>query len=442
MVAFYCIFLCIGHNNSFKGFTSNMVYSNQDDVLMVKNDSHLIPEVNIGIVGHVDHGKTTLTSALTGKFTDEHSEELKRGITIRLGYADVSIRKCPKCDANLSYSSFDKCFFCGSDTEVLRTVSFVDVPGHETLIATVLTGSALMDGAILLVAANEKCPQPQTAEHLEALNIAGIKKIIIIQNKIDLVTKEEAIANHKSIKEFVKGSVAENAPIIPVSAIHRANIGMIFKAIEDVIVTPKRDETKNPKMYIARSFDINRPGTGIQKLLGGVIGGGLIEGVLNVGDEIEICPGISEKNRWSSVKAKVESIKQGAVTVKTGRPGGLLAISTTLDPYMTKSDNLASMLAGKPGTLPAAKDEIMVEVNLLDKVGTDDKGKSDINLMQNDVVLMNAGTQKTIGVCVAPGKVAKFKLKRPLCVEDGEKIVMSKQINARWRLIGWGNLKK
>ncbi|NOQ55763.1 MAG: translation initiation factor IF-2 subunit gamma [Nanohaloarchaea archaeon] len=409
---------------------------------MVKNDTSLIPEVNIGIVGHVDHGKTTLTSALTGKFTDEHSEELKRGITIRLGYADVTIRKCPKCEANLSYSSFDKCFFCGADTKQLRTVSFVDVPGHETLIATVLTGSALMDGAILLVAANEKCPQPQTAEHLEALNIAGIKKIIIIQNKIDLVSKEEALKNYKSIKEFVKGSVAEDASIIPVSAIHRVNIGMIFKAIEDVIVTPKRDETKDPKMYIARSFDVNKPGTGIQKLLGGVIGGGLIEGVLNVGDEIEICPGISEKNRWTPVKAKAESIKQGSIDVKTGRPGGLLAISTSLDPYMTKSDNLASMIAGKSGSLPEAKDEIMVEVNLLDKVGTDDKDKSAINLMQNDVVLMNAGTQKTIGVCVAPGKVAKFKLKRPLCVDAGEKIVMSKQINARWRLIGWGINKK
>ncbi len=407
---------------------------------MSKDDSQLIPEVNIGIVGHVDHGKTTLASALTGKFTDEHSEELKRGITIRLGYADVTLRKCPKCEVNLSYSTFDKCFHCGSDTKVLRTVSFVDVPGHETLIATVLTGSALMDGALLLVAANEKCPQPQTAEHLEALNIGGIKNIIIIQNKIDLVSKEEALANYKEIKKFVKGSVAENAPIVPVSAIHRVNIGMIFKTIEDAIKTPVRDEKKKPKMLVARSFDVNRPGTEIKSLVGGIIGGGLVEGVLSVGDEIEICPGINENNKWIPMKAKIESINQGAHKVKTGKPGGLLAIGTSLDPSMTKSDNLASMVAGRPGTLPPLRDDISLDINLLEKaVGYE--GSSDLNIRQNDVLLMNAGTQKTIGVCTGPGKVSQFKLKRPVCIEAGDKVVLSKQINSRWRLIGWGVFK-
>ncbi|MCK5234439.1 MAG: translation initiation factor IF-2 subunit gamma [Candidatus Aenigmarchaeota archaeon] len=409
---------------------------------MPKENSKLIPEVNIGIVGHVDHGKTTLASALTGKFTDEHSEELKRGITIRLGYADVTLRKCPKCEANLSYSTFDKCFYCGSDTKILRTVSFVDVPGHETLIATVLTGSALMDGALLLVAANEKCPQPQTAEHLEALNIAGIKNIIIIQNKIDLVSKEEALANFKEIKKFVKGSVAEGAPIIPVSAIHRSNIGMIFKTIEDAIKTPSRDDKKSPKMLVARSFDVNRPGTEIKSLTGGIIGGGLVEGTLSVGDEIEICPGINENNKWTPVTARVESVNQGSHKVKTGRPGGLLAIGTSLDPSMTKSDNLASMVVGKPGTLPSLRDEISLDINLLEKaVGSGNGPDSGLNIRQNDVLLMNAGTQKTIGVCVAPGKTSKFTLKRPLCVEVGDKVVLSKQINARWRLIGWGVFK-
>ncbi len=401
---------------------------------MVKDNSKQIPEVNIGIVGHVDHGKTTLTSALTGKFTDEHSEELKRGITIRLGYADVTLRKCPKCKANLAYSGFDKCFYCGSDTEFLRTVSFVDVPGHETLIATVLTGSALMDGAILIIAANEKCPQPQTAEHLEALNIAGIKNIIIVQNKIDIVSAEDALENYKQIKKFVKGSVAEDAPIVPVSAIHRANIGMIFKMIEEVIKTPKRDEKKNPKMYIARSFDINKPGTDIKKLLGGVIGGGLVEGLLNVGDDIEVSPGINEGNKWITVQAKIESIVHGSCKVKTGKPGGLLAIGTSLDPYMTKSDNLASMVVGKPGTLPSLKDEVMLDVDFL-------KSVQNSSFKPNDVILMNAGTQKTIGVCVAPGNVSKFKLKRPVCIDLGDKVVLSKQVNGRWRLIGWGILK-
>ena len=149
----------------------------------------LIPEVNIGMVGHVSHGKTTLTQALTGKLTLTHSEELKRGISIRLGYADATFYKCK----NGHYGTSKKCPVCFEECEPERTVSFIDAPGHETLMATVLTGARLMDGAILIIAANEKCPQPQTREHLAALEAVGIKNVIIIQNKIDLVTREQAV---------------------------------------------------------------------------------------------------------------------------------------------------------------------------------------------------------------------------------------------------------
>jgi translation initiation factor 2 subunit 3 len=121
----------------------------------VEVNPKLIPEANIGLVGHVAHGKTTIVQAITGKLTLTHSEELKRGITIRLGYADVRIYKCTKCG---KYCTSERCPYCFSDCEIQRTVSFVDAPGHETLMATVLTGAALMDGAILVIAANEPCP--------------------------------------------------------------------------------------------------------------------------------------------------------------------------------------------------------------------------------------------------------------------------------------------
>src|SRR3989344_4546077 len=168
----------------------------------IQGGKSFIPEANIGIVGHVDHGKTTLTYMLTGKFTDEHSEELKRGISIRLGYADMHIFRCLQCEKDNGYglATHPKCLSHMSDNEHLRTVSFVDLPGHETLLATVLTGASLMNGAILVIAANEQCPQPQTEEHLIALDIAGIKKIIIVQNKIDLVTEQQALENYKQIK--------------------------------------------------------------------------------------------------------------------------------------------------------------------------------------------------------------------------------------------------
>ena len=151
------------------------------------------------ITKDVDNGKTTLLKALSGHWADTHSEEVKRGITIRLGYADTTFYKCKEH----GYSNNIK--KCCDKAEISRKVSFVDAPGHETLMVTMLSGAAIMNGALLLVAANEPCPQPQTKEHLIALEIVGIKNIIIVQNKIDLVTKEEALQNYKDIIKKYSG---------------------------------------------------------------------------------------------------------------------------------------------------------------------------------------------------------------------------------------------
>src|SRR5512136_3428305 len=176
------------------------------------------PELNVGMVGHVDHGKTTLVSALTGVWTDRHSEEIKRGISIRLGYADATFVRCDDTGNPEAYSTGALLSPCGDKAAPFRTVSFVDAPGHETLMATMLSGSALMDGAMLVIAANEPCPQPQTKEHLMALSMVGIRRIVIVQNKIDVVPQKEAIAHFEQIKKFVQGTIAEGAPIVPVSA--------------------------------------------------------------------------------------------------------------------------------------------------------------------------------------------------------------------------------
>ena len=193
------------------------------------------------MVGHVDHGKTTLVKSLSGVWTDQHSEEVKRGISIRLGYADATFRKCPNCEAPDAYTVEEKCPHCGTETEVLRTVSFVDSPGHETLMATMLCGAAIMDGAVLVISANEPCPQPQTKEHLMALNITGIDKIVIVRNKIDLMTRDEVMEHYRQIKDFIKGTVAENAPIVPISAQQNLNVDMVIQAVEENIPTPPRD---------------------------------------------------------------------------------------------------------------------------------------------------------------------------------------------------------
>ncbi|RQW78953.1 MAG: translation initiation factor IF-2 subunit gamma, partial [Methanothrix sp.] len=317
------------------------------------------PEVNIGMVGHVDHGKTTLVRSLSGVWTDQHSEEVKRGISIRLGYADATFRKCPKCPEPDAYTVELVCPLCGTESEILRTVSFVDSPGHETLMATMLCGAAIMDGAVLVISANEPCPQPQTKEHLMALNITGIKRIVIVQNKIDLMSREQVMEHYRQIKEFVKGTVAEDAPIIPISAQQNINIDMVIEAIEKTIPTPPRDITKPALLKIARSFDVNRPGATPDNLKGGVIGGSLGQGKLRAGDKIEICPGrlvdYEGRKQWIPIQTKVVTLLAGSQTQEEITPGGLVGVGTQLDPVMTKSDALVGQVAGEPGKLPQVR---------------------------------------------------------------------------------------
>jgi translation initiation factor 2 subunit 3 len=402
------------------------------------------PEINIGMIGHVDHGKTTLTKALSGEWTDRHSEEVKRGISIRLGYADVAFYKCPKCKGTASHGTKPICAICGSETKFVRAVSFVDAPGHETLMATMLSGAALMDGAILLVAANEKCPQPQTKEHLMALSIIGIDKIIIVQNKIDIVTREEAVQNFKEIKEFVKGTIAENAPIIPISANRGVNLDKLVEAIETYIVaTTEKDYKATPLMHVARSFDINSPGTHPKDLRGGVLGGSLIQGTLKIGDEIEIVPGIkteiSGKTIWQKVTTKVISLYAGSNAVDVVYPGGLISIGTGLDPAITKSDGLTGRMVGVPGHLPEVVHDFSMTTTLLDRVvGSTSDIKVD-EIKSNEPLMLSIGTATTVGVVKnGKGGVIQVALKIPVCVLEGQRVAISRRISNKWRLIGYG----
>jgi translation initiation factor 2 subunit 3 len=186
----------------------------------------------------------------------------------------------------------EECPKCGGPAKLQRIVSFVDCPGHEVLMTTMLSGTAIMDGAILVVAADEKVPQPQTREHLAALGVIGVEKIILVQNKIELVPKDRVLENYKQIIGFIKGTIAEDAPVIPISALHGTNIDVLLETIETKMPTPKRDLSKPPRMHVVRSFDVNRPGIPAEKLLGGVLGGTLQQGVFREGDELEVKPGI------------------------------------------------------------------------------------------------------------------------------------------------------
>ncbi len=404
-----------------------------------KTDPKLIPSANIGMVGHVAHGKTTLTEALTGKLTLTHSEELKRGITIRLGYADARIYRCKKCSRYFTYEGPDaKCPYCFSDSELQNTVSFVDAPGHETLMATVLTGAALMDGAILIIAANERCPQPQTREHLTALEAVGIENIIIVQNKIDLVDEKRAKESYKEIKKFIKGTKLENSPIIPISAQQKINIDVVLEAIEKMIPNSTSQEGEF-RMLVARSFDINKPGTTPSKIVGGVVGGSIVTGKIKVGDEIEIKPGVKIKDAYRPLTTKVIGLQKAGINLEEAGPRGLLGVMTTLDPALTKADSIVGNVVGLPGKLPEAKDEVRIEIKLLDRVvGSKEMGRVE-PIRVGESLMINAGTARSIGIVTEQKKgMLTLKLKIPICVEEKERIVISRQLSGRWRLIGYG----
>ncbi|MBI2137970.1 translation initiation factor IF-2 subunit gamma [Candidatus Woesearchaeota archaeon] len=402
------------------------------------------PAVNIGIVGHVDHGKTTLLERLSGKWADTHSEEIKRGITIRLGYADVSFYFCDACK---SYGVKSKCLSCNKEASFLRKVSFVDAPGHESLMATMLAGATIIDGAVLLVAANEECPQPQTREHLMALEIIGVKNLVIVQNKVDLVSEEKALKNYEQIKKFISGTPFQDSVIIPISAQHNAGISSLIQAFEAIIPTPQRDVSSSTQFLVARSFDVNKPGTPITALVGGVLGGVIKRGVLREGQDVEIRPGyeVEERNKkiWKPLFTKATSIKSGGSAIPEAYPGGSLGIMTNLDPSIVYADKLAGSIVGVPGALPPVWDILTLNIHLLKRaVGLKEELVVE-NIKKAEALMLNVNSAATVGIVLEVKKdLTAMKLKLPVCAEVGSRVTVSRMISNRFRLIGYGIIKE
>lgn len=395
------------------------------------NNNEILPEINVGVVGHIDHGKTTFLSKLTGKFPDTHSEELKRGITIKLGYSEMTIFK-----EGENYNSKGK-------GQAVRYVSFIDAPGHEMLMATMLSGAALIDAAILVIAANEGI-KPQTLEHFTAIQAKKIKNIIIVQNKIDLVTKEQALNNYKEIKNLIKGTIAENCPIIPISAQQEINLEKVIEALVNIKV-PERDFNSEPIFLIARSFDINRPGTTLEKLHGGILGGILKKGKMKIGDEIEIKPGLSVKKAnqqtYQTLKTKIISLHKGSRNVEEILPGASISIETELDPFLTKADSLSGCLAGLKNQLPEITHKIKIKVQLFKEVLGISEHREVAAIKTKEMLMLSIGTTITVGIVERINKdEIELSLNIPVVLIKGENLGIARNIENHWRLIGFGEI--
>ncbi len=396
-------------------------------------------ELNIGTLGHVDHGKTTLVSALTHTWTDVHSESLKRSMTIKLGYADAVIKKCSD-SAQFPFTVNDMCA-SGAASVPFRKISLLDAPGHETLMATAIASSSIIDCALFVISASEECPMPQTREHLMIINALGIKNIIVAQTKIDVVGKERAKRHYEQIRSFVKGSVVENSPIVPLMANKGINIDALLDEIVKIKI-PDRDTGADPIMYVARSFDVNRPGASINELVGGVVGGSIIRGTLKVGDEIEIRPGVnlsgdkSKKEVYEPLITKISSLSAGSEHLDSAIAGGLIAVGTETDPAFTKADGLVGQAIGRAGKLPEVVSSITMNYSSLNR---NDIPKQAFK--KGEHVLLGIGTGTFVGAITNMKKNRlEIEFSRPACIDRSTKISVLRNFSQRWKLSGFGTV--
>ena len=442
--------------------------------------------INIGTIGHVAHGKSTLTEALSGIKPVKFKEEKERNITIHLGYANAKIYKCDTCprpDCYRATGSHEKhtSFLCRNlncqgTMHLIRHISIVDCPGHDALMATMVNGASVMDAAIMVVGANQHCPQPQTMEHLAAAEIMQLKHILIAQNKVDLVKPSEARENHDQIKSLVEGTVAANSPIIPMSAIHKYNLDVLCEYLITKIPHPLRDLSSAVRMVVVRSFDVNKPGPfdtieSLDNLKGGVAGGTIVQGILRVGDEVEIKPGLIKSMpdgtlQCTSLRTRVITLYAERNSLQYAVPGGLIGVGTLLDPTLTRRDRMKGQVIGHVGTLPPNLSGMEISYNLMRRmVGVDQQSTTSEplkvkKLEVKEILQINIGSIATQGHVQALREtekkptdsssniksskfyMAKIKLNRPVCSPDGEKISLSRKIDGKWRLIGWGLIEK
>ena len=232
-----------------------------------------------------------------------------------------------------------------------------------------------MDAAILVVAANEG-PQAQTDEHLMVMEIIKMKKMLILLNKTELISPDKIEDKVSELREYVKGTIAENAPIIPISAHQKINIDQICKFITYLDSNIEEKLLKPFRFTTVRSFDVNNPGTNKDNLKGAVLGGSILAGSVQVGDQIEIRPGEvkwSPEGNWivKPYKTTVLALMSDKNHLRNAVPGGCIAIQTSLDPGLARGDKFVGQLAGKPGTLPKVYHQIKLEIGLIrNKLGS------------------------------------------------------------------------
>jgi len=268
---------------------------------------HLI----LGTAGHIDHGKSSLVRALTGIDPDRLKEEKERGITIDLGFADLAL-------------------------DDSHTLSFVDVPGHERFVRHMVAGAAGIDCVLLVIAADEGiCPQ--TREHLAICSLLGIRHGVVVLTKAEAVDSELREVVELEVREFLRGSFLEDAPLLAVSARTGFGLDSLRAAISGLIDrVPERPSGGVARLPVDRSFTLHGFGT--------VVTGTLFSGTLDEGDEIEILPG--------GKRGRVRGLQVHRHRMPSVRSGQRTAVNLQ---GLERGDVSRGATVARPGTLPTTR---------------------------------------------------------------------------------------
>jgi translation initiation factor 2 subunit 3 len=399
------------------------------------------PIINIGMLGSVSDGKSTTVHSMTGVKTQKHSNEMKRNITIKPGYANMKIYK--------SNETSDSSHYNIKKGELVHHVSFIDCPGHYQLIVTMLSCIKLMDGIILVVSAAEPIEKkPQLIQHIMAIKISGIKNVIVLLNKLDLIKKPVALERYKKLVELLNKYEIEPKIIIPVCMNHSIGVDVLLQSIMKYM--PPRinridriDSIDSPNSYfmISRSFDINKVNINALNLVGGVVGGSLISGSFKVGDEIEILPGIINKNSEGNLihkshYTKIISLKSEITDLDVVEPGGLIGIGTNIDPFYCKNDKMIGMVIGLKGTLPPVYYTIKVKYTELDSFSDNKKW---IKFKGVPVIVIIGTNCVDSNIINVNDNIIELKLVKPVCI-DNDMIVLCDKTLESFNIVGYGYL--
>jgi len=396
------------------------------------------PTINIGMIGSVSNGKSSLTRNLTGIKTQKHSSEHERNITIKLGYANTKIYKCPDCSKPQCYQNHPSnvynavCKICDQDMVLEKHISFIDCPGHNLLMTTMLNGACVMDSAIIVESvANKEMPAPQTIEHLIATDIMNLKSAFVCMNKVDITSKANTTKSIEKFNDFIKDKKEHDLPIVPISANLGLNTDIVCEYICNLIEEPRRDLESDTKMIIIRSFNINKQNTEISSLQGGVVGGTLVKGTLKIGDTIKILPGFLTKNtrkdskidwQYQPIISTIESINSEKNNLDMAIPGGLIGVKLSIDPSLSANDGLVGSIIVKPSSNQyKVYERIFV---ILEKIFRNGE------LRKDDIIVINYNAYNVKGkiIKIIKNKIEIKLIDKPLCVEIKDYITISKSI--------------